>query len=107
MKSIPVEAKVVYAGGAEAETHAVIVDGGTRKVTHYVIEDETLPWKPYQRLVPVDQVLATSVDSIRLRCTKDQVARMEPFTHTRYVFRQPEDYSLIRPAKGHLPQLRR
>jgi uncharacterized membrane protein len=51
-------------------------------------------------LVPVEQVLTTSADTIRLRCTKDEVARMEPFTHTRYVYRQPEDYSLYQAGEG-------
>lgn len=100
MKDIPVEAKVVYADGADAESRGVIVEGGTRKVTHYVVEDETLPWKPYQRLVPVDQVQETSRDLIRLRCTKEEVARMQPFTRTSYVLKKQPDYTLYEGGEG-------
>jgi uncharacterized membrane protein len=90
----------VYADGADAESRGVIVEGGTRKVTHYVVEDETLPWKPYQRLVPVDQVQETSRDLIRLRCTKEKVSRMQPFTKTSYVLRKQPDYSLYEGGEG-------
>jgi uncharacterized membrane protein len=100
MKSIPVEAKVVYADGAEAESRGVIVEGGTRNVTHYVVEDEHLARPPYERLVPVDQVEESTHDLIRLRCTQEEVGRMQPFTTTRYVLKGTHDYSLYEGGEG-------
>jgi hypothetical protein len=71
-----------------------------RNVTHIAIEDQSLPHAPYQRLVPVDKVAETSQDLIRLRCTRDDLDRMEPFTHTRYVPKEGEDWTLYEGGEG-------
>jgi hypothetical protein len=62
------DARVECADGPCGKSMAVIVDRETRTVTHIAIEDKSLPHAPYQRLVPVDQVVETSPDLIRLRC---------------------------------------
>jgi hypothetical protein len=64
------------------------------------VEDETLPWKPCQCLVPVDQVQETSRALIHLRCTKEEVARRQPFTKTSYVLEKQPDYSLYEGGEG-------
>ena len=94
MKDIPVEARVIYADGAEAESRGVIVEGGTRKVTHYVVEDKHLARPPYERLVPADQVQESTRDLIRLGCTQEDVGQMPPFATTRYVLEGSHDYTL-------------
>jgi uncharacterized membrane protein len=100
MKDVPVDAQVVCADGPCGESITVIVERGTRKVTHFVVKDETLPRPPYQRMVPVDQVVETSHDLIRLRCTKEKVGHMEPFIRTRYIPKQQPDYSLYQAGEG-------
>jgi uncharacterized membrane protein len=62
----------------------VIVNPTTRQVTHLVVADKSFP-RSIQRLVPVEQVLETSSGSIRLACTQDQLAEMEPFAETQFV----------------------
>lgn len=94
MSEFPMDARVECADGPCGKSMAVIVDRETRTVTHIAIEDKSLPHAPYQRLVPVDQVVETSPDLIRLRCMRDDVDGMEPFTHTRYVPKAGEDYTL-------------
>jgi uncharacterized membrane protein/sporulation protein YlmC with PRC-barrel domain len=70
--------------GACGESITVIVNPTTHKVTHFVVRFKDLP-DPNQRLVPVDQVLDTSSDLVRLRCTRDELAGMEPFLETQYI----------------------
>lgn len=100
MKEIPIDAKVECADGPCGKSIAVIADRETRVVTHLALEDESLPHAPYQRLVPVDQVAEVSLDLIRLRCTRDDVDKMEPFTHTRYIPKAGEDYTHFEGGEG-------
>ncbi len=100
MGEININARVECADGPCGQCLTLIVDRETRKVTHLVVEDETLPWKPYQRLVPVDQVAEASKDLIRLGCTRDEVARMEPFIHTHYIQKTEHSYSVWQGGEG-------
>jgi sporulation protein YlmC with PRC-barrel domain len=86
---IAVEAKVECADGPCGECSTIIVHPKKQAVTHLVVQDKTLP-DTDQRLVPFDQVVEASRDGIRLRCTKDELAEMEPFVETHYVVKQEE-----------------
>jgi len=87
MIDIPLHAKVECTDGPCGESTDVIVNPVNRKVTHFVVRDTKLP-DLGDRLVPIDRVEKTSHGSIRLNCTKDELAGMDPFTATRYVERQ-------------------
>jgi uncharacterized membrane protein/sporulation protein YlmC with PRC-barrel domain len=84
MGKIPLDAKVECIDGACGESVTVIVNPTTRQVTHFVVRYKDLP-HPNQRLVPIDDVLDTSSSLIRLRCTREQLAGMEPFLETQYI----------------------
>ena len=84
MVDIPIEASVECADGPRGRSVTVIVNPATRKVTHYVVQDRSFV-DAEQRLVPVDEVLETTSESIRLRCTKEQVADMEHFVKLRFI----------------------
>jgi uncharacterized membrane protein len=88
---ISVNAEVECSDGPGGETITVIVNPVTGKVTHLVVEDKHAP-DPTPRLVPVDQIAATSSDRVRLRCTKAELAAMHPFVTTHYVRTQRTDY---------------
>jgi sporulation protein YlmC with PRC-barrel domain len=100
MTDIAINGKVECADGPCGQVVAVIVDRLSRRVTHVAVEDKSLAHAPYQRLVPLDQVAETTAASIRLRCTRDDIDRMAPFLHTRYVFKAQEDYSLYEGGEG-------
>jgi hypothetical protein len=53
-------------------------------VTYVVVEAETLP-APGQVMVPVDQVVESSRETIRLSCSKADVAGMQPFVSRHFV----------------------
>ena len=100
MKEIPIDADVECTDGACGRSIALIVDRETRRVTHFAVEDKSLRYAPYQRLVPLDQLAETTPDLIRLKCTRDELNQMEPFIHTRYVAQESEDYTLYEGGGG-------
>lgn len=83
MIDVPIDAKVTCADGPCGRALTVIVNPVTQKVTHFVVEEKSL--EAEQRLVPVDQVVETTRDSVRLSCTKEELAGMEPFVERHYV----------------------
>jgi uncharacterized membrane protein/sporulation protein YlmC with PRC-barrel domain len=97
---IAVDARIECVDGPCGRCLTLIVDRETRQVTHLVLEDETLPDKPSQRLVPVDQVAAADRDLIRLGCTRDEVARMEPFVETHYIQKTEWSYAVVPGGQG-------
>jgi uncharacterized membrane protein/sporulation protein YlmC with PRC-barrel domain len=100
MSEISINAKVECVDGPCGQVITLIVDRATRKVTHLVIEDETLPYKPYQRMVPIDQLAEATRDLVRLRCKRDDVAEMEPFIQTHYIKKTELSYSVLQGGGG-------
>ncbi|MGD8465227.1 MAG: DUF1269 domain-containing protein [Anaerolineae bacterium] len=84
MVDIPLKARVECTDGPCGESITVVVNPLSRQVTYVVVEDKTLP-TPGQMMVPVDQVVESSRDTIRLDCSKADVAGMQPFVSRRYV----------------------
>jgi uncharacterized membrane protein/uncharacterized protein YrrD len=82
MKNIPLEAQVECSDGPAGQSTSIIVDPATHQVTHIVVEETK--YSQNKRLVPLDQIVETSPDSIRLRCTLDELARMKLFSITNY-----------------------
>ncbi len=84
MIDIPLSAKVECTDGACGESVTVIVDPVARKVTHFVVKDKTSS-PAVERLVPVDRVVETTREVIRLNCAREDLAEMEPFVEMQYV----------------------
>ncbi len=83
MTDIPLGAKVRCAGSACGRATHVIINPRTLQVTHWVVREKGLHHTA--RLVPVDQVIQTAGDVIKLCCTRDDLATMKPFIVTQYV----------------------
>ena len=84
MKEIPLKAKVQCTDGPCVESTNVVLSRDTLQVTHVAIKDKKLPGNP-TRLVPIEKVADALHDHISLNCTKDEVAKMDPFTVTQMV----------------------
>ncbi len=83
MADIPIYGRVECVDGPCGRINDVLISYAARQVTHFVVREKGLHHT--ERLVPVDQVLETTSDLITLRCTKDELAAMEPFIETQYV----------------------
>ncbi len=81
---IPLHATVECTDGACGESVTVIVNPITKKVTHFVVKDKTLP-PPAERLVPIEEVVETTSEMVRLRLRRDEMATLKPFIETQYV----------------------
>ena len=84
MIDIPLNAKVECTDGPCGKSTNVVVNPINRHVTYFVVEHTKFPDRK-DRLVPVEKVEGTTHDLIRLNCTQDEVAEMEPFTERRYI----------------------
>ncbi len=61
----------------------VIVNPITDKVTHIVVKEGLTSGS--ERLVPVDYVIDSNADLIKLRCSKSELENMEPFVQKTYI----------------------
>ena len=82
MIDIPLNANVECADGPGGRTSYVIIDPTAKQVTHFVVRGNGL--HSTERLIPVDWIVETTPDLIRLRCTRDELVTLEPFIETGY-----------------------
>jgi uncharacterized membrane protein/sporulation protein YlmC with PRC-barrel domain len=82
MKNIPLGAQVECSDGPAGQSTSIIVNPATHQATFVVVEEKK--HSDTKRLVPVDQIIETRPDTIRLRCTLAELAEMELFAVTKY-----------------------
>jgi uncharacterized membrane protein/uncharacterized protein YrrD len=82
MKNIPLAAQVECSDGPAGQSVSIIINPATRQATYVVVEEKKHAHT--KRLVPVDQIVETRPDSIRLGCTLAELAGMELFAVTEY-----------------------
>ena len=80
---IPLNAEVHCVDGVCGRSTYVVVNPVNEQVTHLVVREEWFPHAEY--LVPLDLVIESTSDTIRLRCTKEDLVMQEPFTEVEYV----------------------
>jgi sporulation protein YlmC with PRC-barrel domain len=78
---MPVSAEVECADGPGGHSAGVIVRPTDQQVTHVIVK----PHGDLPRLAPVEQIIEASPSMIRLRCTRDELAHMDPFIEHEYM----------------------
>lgn len=96
---IALNARVECTDGPCGESMAVVVDPVTKKMTHFVVNTEEMR-PPPERLVPIELVVETTRQLIRLECTRDEVARLAPFVATRYIPKEMPDWTHYHGGEG-------
>jgi len=84
MLNIPLNTDVECVDGPCGKSSTLIFDPRTQKVTYLVVRDKS-PSPDLEQMVPIDQVVETTHDLIRLSCTRAKFAEMESFIETRYI----------------------
>lgn len=84
MIEIPMDANVECSDGHAGRSSHVIIDPVKRTVTHFVVTDDE-PMAPNSWLVPIDRAVATGHESIKLDCTLEELATMEPFLEVEFL----------------------
>lgn len=83
MIDLPTKAEVDCMDGVAGRSTYVIGRPDTHEVTHLVVKSYLPPLTEY--LVPVDLVVETTPDRIRLKCTRDDLNKMEPFEDEEFI----------------------
>jgi len=83
VKDIPLDANVECTDGLSGRSTYVIVNPIAQQVTHFVVKEKKRPHT--ERLVSLDKIEETTPNLIRLRCTKNELAKMDPFVETHYI----------------------
>jgi len=80
---IPIKAKVQCADGPGGEATRLIVHPTTKRVTKIVVKEAQPPH--VERVVPFKYVEGTTANEIRLRCSRQELSKMQPFVRTEVV----------------------
>lgn len=80
---IPMNVQVQCADGDAGHSVCVILDPVKDQVTHLVVRESGL--FSTERLVPIDIILETTHDAIKLKCTLSELREMESFTETEFI----------------------
>ena len=89
---IPLNAQVECTDGVCGRSVYVLINPVVDQVTHLVVREDSSPNTEY--IVPVDVVTATIADTIRLRCSKAELEKMDPFIKTEFIEEKvPDMYS--------------
>jgi len=80
---IPLQAQVECTDGVCGRSAYVLINPVIDQVTHMVVKEDASPNTEY--IVPVDFVTATVADTIRLRCSKAELEKMDPFIKTKFI----------------------
>ncbi len=88
---IPLNAQVECTDGIYGRSLYILIDPVLDQVTSFVVKQDASPNTEY--LVPVDSILETIVDTIRLRCSKAELSKMVPFVKTEFVEEKTLNYA--------------
>jgi hypothetical protein len=79
---IPLNVQVECMDGVCGRSIFVLIDPVADQVTHLVVKEDV---SNTEYIVPVDFVAETIADTIRLRCSKAELEKMDPFMVTRVI----------------------
>jgi sporulation protein YlmC with PRC-barrel domain len=81
---IPVGAKVNCTDGPCGQSSHILINPISQTITHVVVYDSH--WlSSTSRMVPFEQILETTPDTIRLGCSRDDVLKMDDFIKVHYL----------------------
>jgi sporulation protein YlmC with PRC-barrel domain len=80
---IPINVDVLCAGKSCGRSTSLIINPVNEQVTHLVVSERAFP--NIERLVPVNKILASTPNSIQLRCSQDDLSNTEAFQETDFI----------------------
>lgn len=80
---IPINVEVLCGNEVCGRSTNLVVNPVNEKVTHVIVAENTFP--SIERLVPVNDILESTPDSIQLRCNKTDLSKMEAFMETDFI----------------------
>jgi hypothetical protein len=83
LMDIPINVDVLCAGETCGRSTCLIINPVNDHITHLVVAEKAFP--NIERLVPVDKILASTPESIQLRCTPTGLGDMDAFEETEFI----------------------
>ena len=83
MFDLPIKAEVFCSDGPAGRSTYFIGRPGNREITHLVVKSYLPPFREY--IVPIDQVEGTTNNRIILKCTRNDLDKIEPFEIKEYI----------------------
>jgi len=80
---IPINVEVLCAGKSCGRSTYLVVNPVNEHITHLVVAEKAFP--NIERLVPVDKILASTPNSIQLRCNQADLSEMATFEETDFI----------------------
>jgi sporulation protein YlmC with PRC-barrel domain len=80
---IPINAKVECIDGVCGHSAYVLINPVIDQVTHLVVKENSSPHTEF--VVPVDFVTETIAGTIRIRCSRKDLQKMDPFIKTTFI----------------------
>ena len=77
MFDLPTQAEVYCSDGIAGRSTYLLGIPSTRQITHLVVKSYRPPFQEY--LIPVDQIAETTNSKIELKCSRDELNKMDPF----------------------------
>jgi len=93
---IPVNARVECTDGVYGHSESVLVNPVLDKVTHLIVREAS---SNTEHIVPIDFVAETIDDTIRLRCSKAELKKMDPFIKTEFIEQKVPDRNFNYPGE--------
>lgn len=86
--NIPLNVDVYCSDGLFGRASQLIVNPTSQQVTHLVVQEKRFPHRAY--MTPVDQVMDSAPDMIKLNCTLAALKLMDPFIHFDTIYTDAE-----------------
>ena len=80
---IPINVDVLCAGELCGRSTSLLVNPVNERVTHLVVTEKTFP--NIERMVPIDEIIESTPNSILLRCNRAGLSNMEAFEETDFI----------------------
>ncbi len=80
---IPINVEVLCAGETCGRSTYLVINPINERITHLVVTEKAFP--NIERLIPIDKILASSPNSIQLRCNPSELSDMDTFEETDFI----------------------
>ncbi len=80
---ISINAQILCMDGPAGKTSHIILNPNTEVITHLVVKENQFPYQ--ERLVPIDLIIESTPEHVRLRCTKGQLGELQAFVDTEFI----------------------
>jgi hypothetical protein len=90
---VPLNAKVSCSDGPCGQSTYLVLKPTNEEITHVVVGDDSFPGTEY--LVPIDRIIESTPESIRLNCSHEELSKMPIFNQMEFIPSNSKDMHAI------------